>query len=266
MQRALRQRLEVIRRAVIRDRDPRLILDYARLMRAGRRDDGGHAGPPPGPVPGALTPEEGRREIAARGEPWDEGPAVERLRAFETPADPSETEGAARLAGDTSLGELAYSVVRTIRPVVVIETGVAQGTTSAYVLAGLEDNGSGALHSIDLPPAELVASDRVGAAIPPDLRARWTYHWGDSRRLLPKVLQRTRGGRRLFIHDSDHSYGGMRWELEQAWTALGSGDVIMADDVHLHGAFADVAASVGVEPRFFTQQDKAGSTGLLVKP
>src|SRR5207302_4750615 len=113
-----------------------------------------------------------------------------------------------------------YGLVRALRPAVVVETGVAAGATSAYVLAALEDNGVGHLHSVDLPQTRLVAAKMVVAAVPTALRSRWSYHWGASRRLLPPLLARLRGGVDLFVHDSDHSYTAMRWELEQAWASL----------------------------------------------
>ena len=166
---------------------------------------------------------------------------------------------------DTSLGELAYALVRRDRPDVVIETGVARGITSAFVLAALEDNGHGKLHSIDLPPPRMVEAELVSTAIPIPLRPRWTYHWGSSRRLLKRVLRDAPGERRMFIHDSDHSYANMRWELETAWAALSPGDVLLCDDANFHAGFADAAAALGGEPRYVAQPAQGGLTGLLVR-
>lgn len=169
------------------------------------------------------------------------------------------------MAGDTSLGELAYALVRAIRPAVVIETGVATGVTSAHVLAALADNDHGVLESIDLPPGDLVGTGLVGDAVPDELRSRWRYHWSTARRRLPALLEAHRGrGPRLFIHDSDHSYENMRWELETAWRALEPGDWVMADDVDLHDAFNDfAAAAAGSAPWVVAQEAKPGSTGML---
>jgi predicted O-methyltransferase YrrM len=119
------------------------------------------------------------------------GPALDRVREWWVDED-ARWGGGAEMAGDSALGRIVYAVVRATRPDVVVETGVATGVTSAYLLAALEDNGHGALHSIDLPPTDMVAAGHVGAAIPADLKARWTYHWGSSRRLLSKVLRPVR--------------------------------------------------------------------------
>jgi hypothetical protein len=174
------------------------------------------------------------------------------------PADPEW----AAMDADRSLAALAYELVRERRPATVIETGVARGVTSASVLRALAENEFGELHSIDLPPPRMLDAGLVGSAIPDDLKGRWHYHWGSARRLLPGVLAGA-DGPRLFIHDSDHSYSHMRWEIETAWTALEPGDVILCDDAHFHSGFADAAAAFGAEPQFLPQRD--GLTGQLVR-
>jgi methyltransferase family protein len=174
------------------------------------------------------------------------------------PADP----GWAAMDADASLAELAHSLVRERRPATVIETGVARGVTSERVLRALEENGFGELHSIDLPPPRMVDGCLVGSAVPDELKKRWHYHWGSAKRLLPDVLAGSTAPR-LFIHDSDHSYEHMRWEIETAWAALEPGDVLLCDDAHFHSAFADAAAAVGAEPRFVPQA--GGLTGMLVR-
>jgi cephalosporin hydroxylase len=168
------------------------------------------------------------------------------------------------MGGAEDLGELVYAVTRAVQPDAVIETGVATGVTSAYALAALADNQKGVLHSIDLPPSEMLDAGTVGAAIPSNLRSRWEYHWGSAKRLLPQVLTST-VGRRIFIHDSDHSYDHMMWELRTAWSVLSDGDAVICDDTHYHSAFVDFARSVGKEPTTFMQTQKNGTGGLLLR-
>jgi hypothetical protein len=165
--------------------------------------------------------------------------------------------------GDQSLAELARSLVRERRPATVIETGVARGVTSSAVLRALAENDFGELHSIDLPPPRMLDDGLVGSAVPEELQGRWHYHWGSAKRLLPGLLADSTGPR-LFIHDSDHSYRHMRWEIESAWAALEPGDVILCDDAHFHSGFADAAAAVGAEPEF-VEQPGGGLTGMLVR-
>jgi hypothetical protein len=248
--------------------EPRLPADYARLylIRLYRKAPLGRspllvrrrAQPP-------LPWEEAPGVISGAVGAWSEGRTVRLVRALSTTAagDGSRAQRMARrFAGDTTLGELVYALVRAARPDNVIETGVATGVTSAFVLAALEDNGHGRLHSVDLPPAALVAHGLVGSRIPPSLRHRWRPRWGDARRLVPHVLQQT-GGRRVFIHDSDHGYAAMRGELESAWRAFAPGDWLVADDVHLHDAFLDVAARHDAAANVIAQKDKRSCTGLM---
>ena len=159
---------------------------------------------------------------------------------------------------------LAYAVVRALRPDSVVETGVATGVTSAHVLAALSDNGGGSLRSIDLPPPEFLGTPLSGGAVPPELRGGWRLELGSSRRLLPAALGERTNGRRLFIHDSDHRYEPMRWELEHALDALGDGDVVLADDVDSHTAFDDVARAAGLAPIYVEAGAGAGIAGLLI--
>jgi hypothetical protein len=44
-----------------------------------------------------------------------------------------------------------YALTRLLRPRHVVEVGVSSGVSSAYFLQGLERNGRGTLHSVDLP-------------------------------------------------------------------------------------------------------------------
>jgi hypothetical protein len=250
--------------------EPRLPADYARLYlnRLYRK-----APLPQSPlldvrrVQRPLPWEQGRQLIARAAGAWSDGQTVELTRSASARAsrerDGSRAQRIARqFAGGQSLGELIYALVRATRPDAVIETGVATGVTSAFALAALEDNGHGTLHSVDLPPLTLATRGLVGSWIPPSLLHRWRPRWGDARRLVPVVLQQT-GGRRVFVHDSDHGYQAMRGELECAWEAFGPGDWIVADDVELHDAFIDVAVAHDAVAYVIRQKDKRSCAGVM---
>ena len=238
-------------------RRPGTVLDYARARTASRRP--GAAADPDPAAAGALAPGDAASRLGLDGP--GTGPALTRVETWRARANAV----ARTLAGDPALGRLCYELVRGTRPARIVETGVATGVTTAYLLAGLEDNGSGLLESIDLPPLELIAAGQVGAAVPPELQARWRLHWGSSRRQLPRILRRPEGVG-LFVHDSEHGYETMRWELERAWEALAPGGWLVADDAGHHRAVADVAAAAGVAPVYVRQPGKAGTTGLIGKP
>src|SRR4051812_6926009 len=67
---------------------------------------------------------------------------------------------------DFALSRLCYAVCRARKPRVVVETGVAFGVTTAFILKALEQNGSGELHSVDLPPLGRAAEKQVGSLVP----------------------------------------------------------------------------------------------------
>jgi predicted O-methyltransferase YrrM len=156
-----------------------------------------------------------------------------------------------------------YAVVRAVRPAVAVETGVASGMSSAHILRALAANGSGTLHSVDLPNVQqgsmLPPGRASGWIVPHSLRGRWKLHIGDSREILPALLE-TLDRVDLFLHDSDHSYRNMTFEFEQAYPRLAPGGVMMSDDVHLHTAWDDFCAKHGLPP------GRVGNLGVTRKP
>jgi predicted O-methyltransferase YrrM len=140
--------------------------------------------------------------------------------------------------GTATLGELCYLTCRYLCPQIAVETGVAYGVTSAYILEALADNGRGTLDSIDLPPLARDADGYVGYFIPQELRKRWTLHYGSARRVLPVVLNGA-GTIDFFVHDSLHTYSHMKWEFEMALRSLRPGGVLISDDIEGNRAFEE---------------------------
>lgn len=140
--------------------------------------------------------------------------------------------------GDLWLGRLCYIVARATTPRNVVETGVAYGVTSAFILQALSVNGKGQLHSVDLPPLAENADRYVGALIPEPIKERWYLHRGSSKRVLPKLLQGL-GDVDIFVHDSLHTHKTMRWEFETVEPFLHRSAVVISDDVQGNSAFAE---------------------------
>jgi len=154
-------------------------------------------------------------------------------------------------------GVYLYAVLRTLRPRVAVETGVANGFSTAFSLLALQANGDGELHSIDLPRevgreyeagtfyegegrAGIPAGSDPGWLIPPELKERWTLTLGRSQEELPPLLERL-GTIDSFMHDSEHSFECMWFEFNQAWPALRPGGVLVSDDVNSTEAFSRFA-------------------------
>jgi Methyltransferase domain len=157
-----------------------------------------------------------------------------------------------------------YKLLRDLQPEVAVETGVCNGVSTAFLLLALEDNGTGTLHSIDLPEiagkeyeegtfwdgkggAVIPPGKEPGWMVPPALRDRWELVLGRSQDELPPLLERV-GSIDFFMHDSEHSYECMSFEFHAAWEALGDGGLLVADDVNVNTAWAEFVREVGREP------------------
>lgn len=148
---------------------------------------------------------------------------------------------------------LLYLLTRAFRPEVFVETGVLNGFSSAFVLLAMQHNSAGTLHSIDLPPVDerirmqgtgpLPQGKAPGWAIPDGLRTRHSLSLGDARVLLPQILQHE-APVEVFLHDSDHSYEHMMFEMALAWPYLRPGGWLLCDNVEQNSAFADFVRGV----------------------
>lgn len=143
---------------------------------------------------------------------------------------------APRWAADSIMARCCYLMCRLLSPEVVIETGVAYGVSSAYILTALRENGQGTLHSVDLPPLRRKAEKFWGIAVPDDLGGRWSLHRGTSASVLPRLLREIPTVD-LFVHDSLHTHRNMRREFDTIWPHLRNGALLLADDVERNCAF-----------------------------
>ena len=168
-------------------------------------------------------------------------------------------------AADMSLARLCYAVCRLRKPSVVVETGVAHGVSSAFLLKALSANGSGELWSIDLPPLAEGADDQVGRLVPADLRPRWHLLRGRSRHLLPKLVSEL-PAIDLFLHDSLHTHRNITFEFRTVWPKLSPGGLLLSDDVELNRAFENFAGRPDVALALTSGQEaKSAVFGVLVK-
>jgi hypothetical protein len=144
--------------------------------------------------------------------------------------------------GDAALVRAIWCLTRILRPRNVVETGVAHGVTSRFILEALERNGSGHLWSIDHPPLERHWHKQIGMAVDGRFPDRWSYISGSSRRRLSALLSQL-GEIDLFIHDSLHSEHNVRFEVDRAWAALRPGGAIVIDDIDANRGFRSFTQS-----------------------
>ena len=167
--------------------------------------------------------------------------------------------------GDPSLAKAAWSVTRHLAPAVVVETGVARGMTSAAILSAMAAAGAGRLYSIDLPALTGGWAEQSGAAVAPELRSRWSYLRGSTRRRLPPLLSGL-GAIDLFVHDSLHTEETMTFEFRCAWDALRAGGVLISDDIDDSVAFERfVTEQGGLRAVVGQESSKAGNRFGVVR-
>lgn len=161
---------------------------------------------------------------------------------------------------DTSV---TYAIVRTLKPGIVMETGVSNGVSTYFILKALEQNKNGLVYSIDLPRVISSASippDRgIGWLVPEELRDRWKLLLGDAKETLPELLSELHEID-VFLHDSNHSYAHMTFEFRTVWKYLREGGFLLSHDIDKNKAFEDFMKEVNVR-----QYGVFGNLGVIKK-
>jgi hypothetical protein len=182
----------------------------------------------------AITGVSARRIRAFLGEPLHTPEFATRLREAEATFRAMEIQSADLYAKKVLL---QYMAIRAFQPETVVETGVANGVSSAHILLALQKNGRGILHSVGLNDPQFLPDGKpLGWIVPESLKSRWNLLIGDSRGLLPSLLANL-GTIDVFIHDSLHTYDHMLWEYRTAFTHLRPGGLLFSDDAAWNSAF-----------------------------
>ncbi len=139
-----------------------------------------------------------------------------------------------------------YAITRILRPRDVVESGVSSGLSSAHILAALERNGGGVLHSIDLPQLQkaerrtkgelswsIPRGRNSGWAVPARLRRGWDLRNGRSEDLLPGLLEEL-SSVDLYCHDSPWTAAHLTFEFETIRPKLRSGSIVVADNTSVN--------------------------------
>lgn len=157
-----------------------------------------------------------------------------------------------------------YWMIRKLKPKTVVQTGVCNGLSSAFMMLALAKNGDqGKLHVIDLAavfnpndPAWTVKDKVYGVVIPegkgtgwivPDMYqgTRFFVQNGDAKELLPKLVD-SLPEIDMFYHDSDHTYNHMMFEFAEAKKKLVPGGLIVGDDISWNASVWDFADQYNV--------------------
>ena len=151
-----------------------------------------------------------------------------------------------------------YWLVRKLKPETIVQCGVCNGLSSAFMVMALVANGpDGKLYGIDIAPVfnpkELswIAAGQVygqvipegktsGWIVPEAYRKRFEVREGDAKLLLPNLIE-SLPAIDLFYHDSDHTYNHMAFEFREARRKIARGGLVVADDISWNASLWDFA-------------------------
>ena len=140
-----------------------------------------------------------------------------------------------------------YGLCKIMKPNVVVETGIAYGQSSSYILQALKENNNGILYSIDNIFRPWESLEMIGNAIPQNLRKRWKLVVGSSLMKLEETL-RSKKTIDVFLHDSLHTYKNMLFEYNTSWPFIKKNGFLISDDVSENNAFLDFYSIVNGSP------------------
>jgi predicted O-methyltransferase YrrM len=129
---------------------------------------------------------------------------------------------------------LLNCLVTSIKPDLVMETGVANGITTQAIMSALEANrNDGSLHSFDILPETKSAYTGLG---------NWHFHLLKPKRADKQILSVSANLPQvdLWVHDSDHGYRWQFFEYRLAHERLRKGGILVSDDIDATTAWVEV--------------------------
>ncbi len=156
-----------------------------------------------------------------------------------------------------------YYLCMILKPKNIVETGVAYGTSSAYILKALEDNGVGILHSIDSIFRPWQTKEMIGKVIPENLKNRWHLILGKSSKKLQNLFNEI-DDVDIFIHDSSHTYKNMMFEFNIALLKISKNGIIISDDILANDAFYDFTNKKNLK-NYLIKVDEGVGLGIIKK-
>lgn len=164
---------------------------------------------------------------------------------------------------DNQSGLFLYILCKIIKPKIVVETGVAYGLSSMYILQALSENKIGTLYSIDSVFSPWQSKEMIGSAIPSHLCENWKLVFGPSSEKLKETLS-SLASLDIFFHDSLHTYKNMQFEFETVWPFVNKDGFLISDDISGNNAFHDFYSKMNLKP-FILPQNEKSFLGILKK-
>ena len=151
-----------------------------------------------------------------------------------------------------------YTLVKSVDPSIVVETGVGPGVSTTAILSAISKNAL--LISID-PDIPYGKGDReIGFVIPDELKSNFKFVKGTSAEKMREVLENI-GELDIFFHDSDHTYNNIMFELNSIWPKLSRDYIILVDNYDWTPAPMDFAREKNL-----TLYNPADDLAIISKP
>ena len=129
---------------------------------------------------------------------------------------------------------LLYFLILKFNPLNIVETGVAAGWTSLFILRALQKNGKGFLYSSDFPYFRLKNPEQyVGYLAKNEAnKDNWFLDIRGDDIALPEIVSKLRNNYiDIFHYDSDKSYSGRSNALKILNSKINSKTIIIFDDI-----------------------------------
>jgi predicted O-methyltransferase YrrM len=160
-------------------------------------------------------------------------------------------------------GKALYVITRVVKPQSILEIGVANGMSTAYILGALNDENmspeSVTIHAIDRPQFAYQIRERrgkfgiegrgglipdnkeVGWLAPNDIKSNYNYqlHIGDFTHILEDILE-TSGNLDLAVYDASKDSDEMKFAYQRCINKLNGEGVLISDDVLVNDTFENM--------------------------
>jgi len=159
---------------------------------------------------------------------------------------------------------LLYCICKIMKPEIIVETGVAFGKSTSYILQALDENNKGTLYSIDPVTRSWQSVEMIGSMIPNRLKNRWKLIEGKSSKRLEPLLN-SLGSIDIFYHDSFHTYKNMMYEFMTSWSFIKKNGILIVDDVNYNDSLYDFCDQFNQIPVIFSKQNDKPKLGFVLK-
>ena len=166
-------------------------------------------------------------------------------------------------SGNLDLGgggaiDLLYFLCRRLKPLSVLETGVAAGLSSYAILSALNKNGVGSLDSSDLPYPRIKNPEKyIGILVPDYLKGtHWNLKTNGDTKNLNEFLSDKKDFYQIIHYDSDKRKKSRKLFIEKITPYLSPNAVFIVDDIQDNLAFKEYVLSHKLNYRIFQYESK----------